>query len=244
VPRRPTTPQTPASPALTDTEIRGFIKRLNRRIEELPTFEPLSVQTRRAPEVVSLEAAIQETLAAAFGERTGRYNRYRDATSLEPLSMSTFPGARIDVNELRTKIVERKQRALALLEEAVRGLEEELESRAIMPAEDDQENSRNSAPLSRKVFVVHGRDDGPREAVARFLEHLGLQPVILHEQINRSRTVIEKIEEHSDVGFAVVLLTPDDEGNLKGEKPQPRARQNVCQRRCKIASLSGAKMHQ
>jgi predicted nucleotide-binding protein len=52
-------------------------------------------------------------------------------------------------------------------------------------------------------------------------------PVILHEQANQSRTVIEKIEAHSDVGFAVVLLTPDDEGNLGGEKPRPRARQNV-----------------
>jgi predicted nucleotide-binding protein len=49
----------------------------------------------------------------------------------------------------------------------------------------------------------------------------------LHERANQSRTVIEKIEGYSDVGFAVVLLTPDDEGNLKGGEPQPRARQNV-----------------
>ena len=49
----------------------------------------------------------------------------------------------------------------------------------------------------------------------------------MHEQANQSRTVIEKIEGYSDVGFAVVLLTPDDEGNLKGGEPQPRARQNV-----------------
>ena len=63
--------------------------------------------------------------------------------------------------------------------------------------------------------------------VARFLERLGFEAIILHEQPNLSRTVIEKIEAHSEVGFAVVLLTPDDEGNLKGERPQPRARQNV-----------------
>jgi predicted nucleotide-binding protein len=80
---------------------------------------------------------------------------------------------------------------------------------------------------SRKVFLVHGRDDGPREAVARFLERLGFEPIILHEQANQGRTVIEKVEAHSDVGFAVVLLTPDDEGNLRGEARQPRARQNV-----------------
>jgi predicted nucleotide-binding protein len=80
---------------------------------------------------------------------------------------------------------------------------------------------------SKKVFVVHGRAEAPREAVARFLERLGFQPIILHEQANQGRTVIEKVENHSDVGFAVVILTPDDEGNLKGEAPQPRARQNV-----------------
>ncbi|MPQ87262.1 nucleotide-binding protein, partial [Pseudomonas sp. MAFF 730085] len=48
--------------------------------------------------------------------------------------------------------------------------------------------------------------------VARFLERIGFEAVILHEQANQGRTVIEKVEAHGDVGFAVVLLTPDDEG--------------------------------
>lgn len=80
---------------------------------------------------------------------------------------------------------------------------------------------------SKKVFVVHGHDEGAREAVARFLERIGFEAVILHEKANEGRTVIEKVEAHSDVGFAVVLLTPDDEGCVKGGKLQPRARQNV-----------------
>jgi predicted nucleotide-binding protein len=80
---------------------------------------------------------------------------------------------------------------------------------------------------SNKIFIVHGRDEGPREAVSNVLKSLGLEPIILNLFPNRSRTVIEKIEAHSDVGFAVVLLTPDDEGNLKGEIPKARARQNV-----------------
>lgn len=83
------------------------------------------------------------------------------------------------------------------------------------------------APLSRKVFIVHGHDDGAREAVARFLERIGLEAIILHEQANQGRTVIEKVVANSDVGFAVVLLTPDDEGCVKGGTPEPRARQNV-----------------
>jgi predicted nucleotide-binding protein len=85
----------------------------------------------------------------------------------------------------------------------------------------------SSSARNRKIFVVHGGEEGPREAVARFLERLGFQPIILHEQANQGRTVIEKVEDHSDIGFAVVILTPDDTGNLEGEAPQPRARQNV-----------------
>lgn len=82
-------------------------------------------------------------------------------------------------------------------------------------------------PISKKVFIVHGHDDGAREAVARFLEKIGFNAIILHEQANQGRTVIEKVEAHGDVSFAVVLLTPDDEGCVKGGKPEPRARQNV-----------------
>lgn len=79
----------------------------------------------------------------------------------------------------------------------------------------------------RKVFIVHGHDDAAREAVARYLEKLGFEAIILHEQASQGRTVIEKIEAHSEVGFAVVLLTPDDFGGAKGEQPSERARQNV-----------------
>jgi predicted nucleotide-binding protein len=78
-----------------------------------------------------------------------------------------------------------------------------------------------------KVFVVHGHDEGAREAVARFIQVLGFRPIILHESANEGRTVIEKVEAYGDVGFAVVLLTPDDEGRANGGTLAPRARQNV-----------------
>ena len=83
---------------------------------------------------------------------------------------------------------------------------------------------------TKKIFVVHGHDEAAKEATARFLEKLDLDPVILHEQASGGRTIIEKFEKYSnDVGFAIVLLTPDDLGTLKTEPAefQPRARQNV-----------------
>lgn len=80
---------------------------------------------------------------------------------------------------------------------------------------------------ARKVFVVHGHDEAAKEGMARLLERIGFEAVILHEQASGNRTVIEKIEAHSDVGFAVVLLTPDDIGGAANAESQPRARQNV-----------------
>jgi predicted nucleotide-binding protein len=80
-----------------------------------------------------------------------------------------------------------------------------------------------------KVFLVHGHDNEAKESVARFIERLGLEAVILHEQANRGRTIIEKLEHHVDAFFAVVLLTPDDVGASRKDSNslQPRGRQNV-----------------
>jgi predicted nucleotide-binding protein len=82
---------------------------------------------------------------------------------------------------------------------------------------------------SKKVFVVHGHDHDAKDKVARFLERLKLEPIVLHEQANEGRTVIEKFEAYANVGFAVVLLTPDDVGALATERTNlnSRARQNV-----------------
>ena len=80
----------------------------------------------------------------------------------------------------------------------------------------------------RRVFIVHGHEEGPREAVARFLEALDFDPVILHERPNKGRTIITKFQqEAADVGFAVVLMTPDDSGGKVGGDVAMRPRQNV-----------------
>jgi predicted nucleotide-binding protein len=81
---------------------------------------------------------------------------------------------------------------------------------------------------SNKVFVVHGHDIGVRESVARFLESIDLEPVILLEQPNSGQTIIEKFEAHAaTVSFAVILLTPDDLAGVASSGQAERARQNV-----------------
>jgi len=92
-----------------------------------------------------------------------------------------------------------------------------------------QQEGKNSA-LSNRVFIVHGHNETARESVARLIRQLGLDPVILHEQPNRGKTIIEKFMEYSDVGFSVVILTADDLGGKVGDPLDAyklRARQNV-----------------
>ncbi len=85
-------------------------------------------------------------------------------------------------------------------------------------------------PVANSIFLVHGHDEGTKEKVARFLEKLGLDVIILHEKVSQGMTIIEKFEEYSaQAAFAIVLFTPDDIGHPLGseDKKQPRARQNV-----------------
>jgi len=91
-------------------------------------------------------------------------------------------------------------------------------------------NNENTTISSNRVFIVHGHNDAFKEAVARLLGQLNLEAIILHEQPNKGRTIIEKFIDYSDVGFAVILLTADDRGGKVSDSPEnysERARQNV-----------------
>jgi len=112
-----------------------------------------------------------------------------------------------------------------------RGLSVFLRARPVVPFLRDTPQTTIPKPKNtKKVFIVHGRNDALKNSAARFLTRLNLEPVILHEQPNKGRTIIEKFFDHSDVGFAVVLLTPDDKGGSADgalESLRFRARQNV-----------------
>ncbi len=83
--------------------------------------------------------------------------------------------------------------------------------------------------INNRIFIVHGHDDAMKQTIARYLEKLKLDPIILGEQPSGGvKSILEKIEEYSDVNYAVVLLSPCDEGHEKGHNNlTPRARQNV-----------------
>jgi len=101
----------------------------------------------------------------------------------------------------------------------------ELDSRAT------QEMGTAIAEPSRKVFVVYGRDGTAKTQLEAMLRRWELDPVILDQLPSEGQTLIEKLEKYTseDVGFAVVLATPDDEGHVTGKADEKkfRARQNV-----------------
>lgn len=219
--RRPATPTEPQPASLTVDQMRRGIGRIQRRIEELEAFDPLSVRDRFAPEVSTLEKSIDETLIAVFGHDTLDYERYRNARNMDqgPLNYIRKPS----LAEVHEYLTNGRVRSVALLRQAIRFLGEEIAER-----EWSEEPQRITEEAERafdltKVFVVHGHDEAAREAVARFIEQIGFEAIILHERPNKGRTIITKFqEEAADVGFAVVLMTPDD---IVGDRP--RARQNV-----------------
>jgi len=98
-----------------------------------------------------------------------------------------------------------------------------------------QETAIAPKDLTNKVFIVHGRDEASKNELEIMLRDMGLEPVVLHRQVDSGLTIIEKFEAHADVGYAFIIMTPDeiaylaDEDNkLDGErKKQLRARQNV-----------------
>lgn len=91
------------------------------------------------------------------------------------------------------------------------------ESETTMPIE------RSMNLINNKIFIVHGHDDEALSKVENFVRKIGLVPIILRDQASMAHTIVEKIERHSDVGFAIVLYTPCDE--MKNGKS--RAQQNV-----------------
>lgn len=93
------------------------------------------------------------------------------------------------------------------------------------------DNAQKTIKPKSKVFIVHGRDNEVKQEVSRFIESMGLDVIILHEQASSGMTIIEKIEHYSnEADFAVVLYTACDHGRGVHESkisPRNRARQNV-----------------
>jgi len=108
----------------------------------------------------------------------------------------------------------------------LRAVEDRLDVYADSASAPKDEDPAGDAP----IFLVHGHDVERREVVRRFLETVTARNVVvLADQPNRGQDILGKLLSHAQrAAFAVVLLTPDDEGGKCGTTAHaPRARQNV-----------------
>lgn len=211
-----------------ETIERG-IHRLSEQIEELHNFEAEAATTGNPPALAALQARVIDTLERVFGRDTSGFRRFQGAAHLVvPSQGSGFFSVRSPSDYYPAELSKNLERSVRLLEAAQDVLRKDLEDARYDTLFNSEAAALQGQAPSRRVFVVHGHDGEAREIVARFLKTIEFEPVILHEQANQGRTVIEKVEANSDVGFAVVLLTADDLGrSVKGEQLEPRARQNV-----------------
>jgi predicted nucleotide-binding protein len=167
----------------------------------------------------SWETQTRHWVEQSFGERSEKAQSFSMA-GFNFVVNSDTDFAAVQYQSLTSKLT-KLEAFVALLKQTY---ELEFEGATAMPS------ARAGRAASNQVFVVHGHDEGAKEALARFLSKLDLEPVILHEQPSRGLTIIEKLLANAEVGFAVVLLTPDDRGGSEGaayEEQHPRARQNV-----------------
>ena len=195
------------------------IERLQEILNKIPELKRLRFDSQ---EFKRWEMFAREAAVITFGRNS---NQFRDFQAIRYSPGAYFPDT--NDSQIQAAHVKGLGSAEAVFESMIDVIEEYWEEDGNSP--DITNATVNFAQNLNKVFVIHGQDESAREAVARFLEKLELEPVILHELPNKGRTIIEKFEDYADVKFAVVLLTPDDAGRPAGNGNglEARARQNV-----------------
>ena len=199
------------------------LNRLQASLDTIDAIQELMPQSNRSPKFFLWHRDTRIAISHIFGSNSA------EAKEFPPESRFKFPWFDTPTENERQDYY---QRALAKVAPLLESMIAQI--RDYWPDDNDGATHTNHSRVEpsetkNSVFVVHGRDEGTKEAMARFLENLGLVAVVLHEQPNQGRTIIEKFEEYAQTGFAVVLLTPDDLGAPGNDNNdlKPRARQNV-----------------
>ena len=193
------------------------LERLRKALDEIAELKQLSWDS---PQFKRWHRNTRTAITNTFGSDSNHINDFENVHYIA-FAFGTSG------SEDQEAYVQGLESAAAILESMIDEINEYWEDETEMSQ--SSESHKSEQITTKEVFVVHGRDEGACEKIARFLERLELKPVVLHEQPNEGRTIIEKFEDYTDVRFAVVLLTPDDIGRLQDGAGEfrPRARQNV-----------------
>ena len=210
----------------TPHEANALIERLDTRLEELRAIDSSSTRWND-PRVGVLQEKIRDTAGEISWARSFEGTAWRHFQfARQRFGLRGAPGEDVAFDgDMQTQFRENLPRVIAGLEGLVDLVGERTEQEVAA-----RSTQRAQSSDTRRVFVVHGHNEAVKPDVARTVERLGLIPIILHEQADGGRTIIEKLEDHTDVAFAVVLMTGDDRGGPKDADPTTyklRARQNV-----------------
>ena len=194
-------------------------QRLQRALDEIPALKDLAHGSQEFTKWCrDARVAIENTFDGSVS-RVDEFNNIRYFTLFGMIGQD-------DELEDQRAYVRGLESASALLQSMVDEIEEYWD--------DDDQGAKSPAASAtpeqtntNQIFIIHGRDHGTRDTIARFLENLGLEPVVLQEQPDEGLTIIEKFEQYARVNFAVALFTSDDVGGLPDDGLQPRVRQNV-----------------
>ena len=181
-----------------------------------------------------------------FSEKSGGYTSIlspdwimwtvRSAEVVEQYFGSDSTYAKLIIEALNIKLIDQASISFTKCRNNILGgLKGALDAARHNYIKEDNIPTTSVAKTNNKVFIVHGHDETAKTALEIFLADLGLEPIVLHRQPDEGQTIIEKFEKHSDVGYAFILLTPDEVAFLKKEELLPpkernqefRARPNV-----------------
>lgn len=210
--RRPTSSSPATPPSISPQDA---IRLLTRQKEKAVAL--LEGQRLQETDSEAWRNTTREVLIQAFGSESRNVSAVINAGSI--MIIDEFTGE-ADIERMQR---EHLQASIKMLDSCIEQLE------MLAPVTGSESEGEKETVYSRKVFVVHGHDEGKKDAVARLLDNLEVEPIILHEKANYGMTLIEKFEHYADVGFAVVILTGDDKASPLDhpEDQRLRARQNV-----------------
>src|SRR5579859_1723306 len=179
-----------------------FQEELNKRIQLGEEINARQIQTDRQfqqakDDFYSWDDFNSELLKQSFNKPDNEYREQYDNVNRKFIYVSKSPAEELQefIEDVKNKVNNLKQ-----LVAKISLIKSEIKETTISISESN----------TNKVFIVHGHNNEVKVNVARTIEKLGLEAIILHEQPNTGKTIIEKFEQHSDVSFAVVLLTDDD----------------------------------
>lgn len=201
---------------------------LKKRVEELDLLPPRVSSNDDLSEFNKWELSTKTTIENIF---YGTKHLDFERISYYPFSLELIP-----LNEEIKAHNDGLKQARGMLESYIQEIEEFWEDKKTVFVPQEQPSQVIEKPIikqvikekSKDIFIVHGHDDGLVAKVQLFLTKLGLNGIVLHEQANLGKVILEKLEHYTNVDFAIVLYTPCDLGKAKeDEELRARARQNV-----------------